>query len=128
MNKLSIYTILFQADGKNYLFNTQSLVKAEITDNLYDILSRSDFEKLDNNTLSILVKKHVIVDEKAQYDFYNEMATKTNIANFDSSTITLYLMPTIGCNFMCPYCFEGEKKQKSLWRKGFFKIVFMAKK
>ena len=114
MNKLSIYTFLFQADGKNYLFNTQSLVKAEITDNLYDILIRSDFEKLDNNTLSILVKKHVIVDEKAQYDFYNEMATKTNILNFDSSAITLYLMPTIGCNFVCPYCFEGEKKQKSM--------------
>lgn len=114
MKKISIYTLLFQTEGENYIFNTQSLAKVRISNELYNFIINSDFDKIDRKTLSVLEQKKIIVDENDKYSFFNEMAMKTNIANFDSSTITLYIMPTIGCNFACPYCFEGEKKKKSM--------------
>jgi|WetSurMetagenome_2_1015567.scaffolds.fasta_scaffold58134_1 uncharacterized protein len=114
MKELSIYTLLFQNEGNYYLLNTETLVKAQISESLFQNLSNKDFSDINVDTLDILLKKHIIVEEKDKYNFFNKMEIETNTVNYDMSTITLYIMPTIGCNFCCPYCFEGPKPEKSM--------------
>lgn len=114
MRDLSIYTFLFQEKGNYYLFNTETLAKAKITLPLYENLSKGNFENIDAETVNVLEQKHIIVNEEDKYNFYNQMEIDTNIINYDTSTLTLFLIPTIGCNLQCPYCFEGNKPNLSM--------------
>lgn len=108
MKKMSLYSCLFDNADAYYLFNTETLMKAKISYALYQALKDGNFESIDSNLLKILEKKKFIIDEERQYDFFNKMEIETNRLNYDSSNMTLFLMPTIGCNFSCPYCFEGK--------------------
>ena len=114
MKKMSLYSCLFDNAESYYLFNTETLMKAKISYTLYQTLKDGNFEGIDSNLLKILEEKKFIVEEERQYDFFNKMEIETNRLNYDSNNMTLFLMPTIGCNFCCPYCFEGKKENVSM--------------
>jgi len=104
-----MYTHLFSRRNKYYLFNTETLVKASITYDLYSKLKKNDFSMIDIEVLKALEKKHIIIESVDKYNFYNSMEVKYNMLNFDTEDMTLFIMPTTNCNFACPYCFEGNK-------------------
>lgn len=114
MKKLSIYSFLFTNENSYYLFNTETLVKAKISQSLYHALSEGKLSNIDNDLLKILEEKKVIVKEEHQYDFFNKMEIETNRINYDMTNMTLFLIPTMGCNFCCPYCFEGVKDEVTM--------------
>ncbi len=89
-------------------------MKAKISHVLYQNLKDCNFENIDSKLLKILEEKKFLVEEERQYDFFNKMEIETNRLNYDTNNMTLFLMPTIGCNFCCPYCFEGKKKNVSM--------------
>lgn len=98
-------------------------MKAKISYTLYQALKDGNFEGIDSNLLKILEKNKFIIEEERQYDFFNKMEIETNRLNYDSNNMTLFLMPTIGCNFCCPYCFEGKKENVSMDRKTIQNII-----
>lgn len=114
MKKLSIHSFLFTNENSYYLFNTETLVKAKISQSLYHALSEGKLSNIDNDLLKILEEKKVIVEEEHQYDFFNKMEIETNRINYDMTNMTLFLIPTMGCNFCCPYCFEGVKDEVTM--------------
>lgn len=123
MKKMSLYSCLFNNADSYYLFNTETLIKAKISHALYKDLKNCNFEGIDSKLLKILEEKKFIVEEEKQYDFFNKMEIETNRLNYDTNNMTLFLMPTIGCNFCCPYCFEGKKENVSMDKKTIHNII-----
>lgn len=114
MKVLSIYSILFSNEGAYYLFNTETLLKAKISRTLYCNLTENRLYDIDASLQKVLEAKKVIVEKEHQYDFFDQMEIEANRINYDMTSMTLFLIPTMGCNFCCPYCFEGTKKGASM--------------
>lgn len=109
---LSIYTYLFSRDGNHYLYNSESGFYSKISPRLYEELYDERLESLDQSTLQILQKHKIIVDNKDKYNYYYLAKLKFLQQCFNPQTLSLVVAPTSGCNFACPYCFEGVKETK----------------
>lgn len=105
----SIYTYLFERAGKFYLYNSETNLFACINSDLYEALYNSEYEKIPPDILNSLIGSKIIKDESQRYDYYHA----SRIHHFTSintpESMSLVIAPTVGCNFACPYCFEGEK-------------------
>lgn len=112
MLKTSIYNHLFKRGSHCYLFNSKNSFFAEIPAELFDILKSNDFNGLDNDDITDLTAKEIIVNSDSQYDFYNEEKLRHISSLCDRDTLTLVLVPSTACNFACPYCFEEKKHPK----------------
>ena len=112
MFKKSIYSYLFINSGQFYLYNSQTNLFMQIGEDLYRLLYDENFEKIESSVLERLIKSKFILEEKEQYNYYYNQKTKFLANNYNSKHLYLVIAPTTGCNFSCPYCFEGEKKGK----------------
>lgn len=108
--KLSLYTLLFERKGKHYLYNSETEFLSVLQKDDYEKLYDGAFNELDREFFSFLIKKRIIVDDDNLYNYYESSKLRflSNIGVTDS--LDLIIAPTTGCNFACPYCFEGEKK------------------
>ena len=76
---------------------------------LYEKKKEIEFLKLeeDKDIISNLINANFLIDKDTdensiiKYHYYNKM--------FSSSKVRLTILPTISCNFDCPYCFESKK-------------------
>lgn len=107
---LSIYTYLFTREGNYYLYNSQTGFLSSIPESFYEILFNRDFEKIDEEILYVLKEKKIIVEEEHKYDYYYSSRLKYLSSIGIQDSLGLVIVPTTGCNFACPYCFEGEKE------------------
>lgn len=112
--KLSQYTYLFEKAGKYYLYNSQSGLLASLEKTVYESLYNKDFESLDKFFLDTLVKKGVVVEDDQVYNYYYKKRQEYFAAVGNNESLNLVIAPTSGCNFACPYCFEGEKANKRM--------------
>lgn len=112
--KLSIYTYLFEKSGQYYLYNSQTGFLSTIEKKLYEQLFDHNFEALGDEIINVLKTKEIIVEDGHLYDYYYKKRQNyfTSIGNQES--LGLVIAPTTGCNFECPYCFEGEKTNKCM--------------
>ena len=110
--RLSLYTILFERDNKFYLYNSETELLSKISEEIYEKLFDGAFDELDAEFIDELKDRRIIVDDEHLYDYYD--TCKLNfLSNIGvTNSLNLVIAPTTGCNFACPYCFEGEKKVK----------------
>ena len=75
-------------------------------------MDNEDIERLPADVAKELLNKKIIVNEEQLYEYYHKCRLNylSSIGNQDS--LDLVIAPTTGCNFACPYCFEGEKEDK----------------
>lgn len=108
--KLSLYSYLFERDNLCYLYNSQTGLLTTISQPVYEKLYNNDFDSLSEEILKILHEKKVIVADDKVYDYYYSCRNifLSSIGNRENLSLTI--APTKGCNFACPYCFEGEKE------------------
>ncbi|MCX6088889.1 MAG: radical SAM protein [Candidatus Atribacteria bacterium] len=113
----SKYNLIFQSEKYGHLlYNALSNSFAEIDEvTLQELKSiREDPEHYDfrkNPGLFIqLWQTKVIVCDREEEDLLNIMALRQLFSQFDTSVLGLTIIPTTGCNFTCPYCYERFKR------------------
>ena len=120
---LSKYVHLFQADGAFYLYNSQNSFFSEISQNLFSLLSDRNFSELSHETYDFLKRKLVLVDSSQRDDYYLNMKFRYYAGSFSTDELSLVLVPTTGCNFACPYCFEKDKRHSVMSDETIDKII-----
>lgn len=102
--KLSNYNILSENKSGKYVYNTFSGCLIQLEDNYYNILRDKTLESLSEQELDILFQNGVVVN-----DVSDELATLTHLfrkTRYGSGQLSLTIVPALGCNFACPYCYE----------------------
>lgn len=106
----SLYTILFEKNNRCFIYNSLSEFFAEIPKDLYVKLFNRTYSSLPHSVVEKLKLKGILIEENEKYQYYYESLLKFRTMTYNSSVLGLVIVPTTGCNFDCPYCFEGEKK------------------
>lgn len=116
MYKESIYNCYVKKINGYFVFNsfTKSLIEIDDRDFIKKVLNdkKSDY-------FEVLYNQGFIVDSDiSEKNVLNYIYTKKY---FDRESQALIIMPTLDCNFSCPYCFE--KGIKLTEQKKYFEIV-----
>lgn len=112
--KLSKYNHQIELDGNLFLYNALSGGFCKINEDIKTILNDncllSNFHKLENLPLNIIeeFKKGGFLINK-NIDEFKLIKSIHNISRFgNKNSLGLTLLPTMGCNFRCTYCFEKD--------------------
>ncbi|MDE6791796.1 MAG: SPASM domain-containing protein [Muribaculaceae bacterium] len=116
--RLSTYSIPLEWDKNKYIFSSRSKVLVKIPTLLWNGLIEGkgfSMETLSSNKMiEKLYKTHILATEKEDELFYDKMKIDYLRSSFQTSHLSLTILPTQSCNLRCPYCFEGEKKSVSM--------------
>lgn len=106
--KKSFYTITEQHAGKTFLLNTKTRAVAELVPHEEDEVLSFLSNPLDIGFkyFSVLKDNGFIVDSSS--DETAELEYAYNVQFFNSKNYYISILPTLKCNFNCPYCFENE--------------------
>lgn len=112
--KRSLYTYLFRNRDSFYLYNSQTGFFSEINETLFEALFNEDIKSFDPKFIKHLKDKKIIVEDGHLYDYYHLSRLNHLYSMGNNDILGLTIAPTTGCNFACPYCFEGNKKDKRM--------------
>ena len=104
--KISKYNIIKHYDDEILVYNSYTkasifLDKNSDTKMFEDI---TEFEKLDEEQKKLLAKNGFVVNDDR--DELSEIKYMYEQKYFDNGFLNIILVPTLSCNFNCPYCFE----------------------
>lgn len=104
MMKESRYNISYSLDNKHIIYNSLSKSSIAVPD---DFSINSVLKSNDDNALAMLKKAGIVVDES-----FDELSALQYIFNKNyfggHHFLNIVLVPSLACNFSCPYCFEHE--------------------
>jgi len=117
--KLSRYNHYLNPTAQNgpMVYNAVSNGLAKLDPEVYELLSRGEqgLEAMEGDPsraqlLASLRKGHVIVEK--DLDEIEFMRLKLNLSRFGNLGLSLTIVPTLGCNLACTYCYEGLRGAK----------------
>lgn len=113
--KFSKYNHKIALEGDLFLYNALSGGFCKVDADIKDILEKCD---LTSNILEIRDLPQDIIDElikggfllEKDIDEFKLIKSIHNVSRFsNNNSLNLTLLPTLGCNFRCTYCFEKEQ-------------------
>src|SRR3974377_651180 len=117
--KVSRYNHYLTSTAQNgpMVYNAVSNGLAKLDPEVYELLKRGEqgLEEMEGDParaqlLASLRKGHVIVEKDTdEIDF---MRLKLNLSRFGNLGLSLTIVPTLGCNLACTYCYEGLRGAK----------------
>lgn len=117
----SIYNTLFYSERFGcFIYNALSNTFLEVDRYHYNFLEQTQKNPqlvnsdIDDQFLSLLQEKKVIVKEGEEQHCLIERQYKRNTICFDNVHLVLSICPTLGCNFRCPYCFEHMQQDMTM--------------
>lgn len=117
----SRYNILYYSNGSYKLFNARTNFCAILSRDLYkalSVLKGNDFKlealNIPHETLQNLIEGKVIVNSHEDDDYYNLKKYLRYERAFSRTSLGLIIVPTLACNFKCPYCYEINSASKSM--------------
>lgn len=114
--KQSRYNIWKKEENGFYIINTLSRGIIWVNSGEREIVNRilqgEQFREYDNYK-NILIENGFLIDDNI--DELKNLELQYNKAFFSSDILNITLIPTLKCNFSCPYCFEYQEK-KLKWR------------
>lgn len=107
--KKSIYNNIRRVGIKRFeIYNSFSKARIIVDDeDFLDNLLSSKKDSENNEILTSLIENGFIVNQAT--DEINQLKYIYNKRFFSSNELGLILLPTMKCNFSCPYCFEKEQ-------------------
>ena len=103
MLKCSIYNNLLHCpEGGFEIYNSMTKARIAIDDKNY--LEKVITNGSDDVTMRILIDNGFLVDESL--DEVSALKYAYNKKFFNASALGIIMLPTMACNFDCPYCFE----------------------
>ena len=110
MYKISKYNIVKKLDDKIIVYN--SYTKASLfLEKDSDVNAFEDidaFNKLDGDTKKVLIDNGFVIDKNR--DEFAEIKYMFEKKYYDKTFLNVVLVPSLACNFSCPYCFEKDLK------------------
>lgn len=110
MYKISRYNIIKKSEDKIIVYN--SYTKASLflgkDSNIDAFKSIDKFNELDKKTKKILIDNGFVIDENR--DEFSEIKYMYEKKYYDKTFLNIVLVPSLSCNFSCPYCFEKDLK------------------
>jgi uncharacterized protein len=79
---------------------------------LIDKIKEGDFSCLSEETLSILQKNMILIEDDS--DIYRTIKLERSVSRLDTSYLSLTIAPTTACNFKCIYCYESGIAPQSI--------------
>lgn len=103
--KYSKYNIITKNDDLNYvLYNSVTKASIEITEDYKQKIENNIVDGFNEQELSILTKNGFIIEDDR--DETKELQYMFNMTYFRQDQLNVAIVPTLKCNFNCPYCFE----------------------
>jgi uncharacterized protein len=108
--KFSCYNILFDVEGKHYVYNTLSTALAQLDDKTFNAAKEDDAALVDNQFCEEMLNQHFLVD--CQADELCEYLYFYNHIRFGKSAkvLSINFVASYDCNLACPYCLQGHRK------------------
>ena len=126
--KASFYNLLFEHNGKRYVYNTLTTALASIDEKTSTILQKSNVAHIPAEVKNSLHTQGFIVeddlDEVAAYECYYNEAQYSGFRD----ELRIVFVPTYNCNLRCVYCFEDCNIHTSIKGDDIQQIVAFAKK
>lgn len=114
-SKFNIKAAGVPGPGKTAVFNTLTRGLVILDNEVLERLENGWNSGLNPTKLESLHDLGVLVAEGMDEDLFFDVYY--NQVRFDNSALKIVLLPTLNCNFACPYCYEGDltygKKQMS---------------
>ena len=106
--KVSKYNIVKEYEDKTLVYNSFSKASLilEKDSNTKAFENIDEYDKLDNETKKILYENGFVIDDEV--DEFEELKYIYEKKFFDSNILNIILVPSLKCNFKCPYCFEKD--------------------
>ncbi len=117
--KFSIYNELFYVNEKCYLYNILSTALIEIDSEIENSIKNENVLLIPQQYEAAMKKMHFIVDDECKENqeymyFYNSVRFGKAL-----NTLQVVLIPSYGCNLVCPYCMQGlNKNNKTITEQG----------
>lgn len=115
MFRLSNYTFPIEFNGEHYIFSSRNGVLLRISDKLWTLLKNRHYLDEDlimhNPVLQTLKEKQILCTEKDDSTYLNKLHVEHLSHSFQTSHLSLTILPTERCNLACSYCFEVDKQQ-----------------
>ncbi len=105
--KTSQYNILIPYKGNIIVYNTlwNSFILVDSKNKLLDYISgKENVNDISSNVPSIIMQKNIVVEDST--DEKNQIRTLLTNNVYDEKEMEIIIMPTLGCNFRCWYCYE----------------------
>ena len=106
--RISNYNIIKKYPDKVLVYNSFSKASIILKDdsNIDMFENIESFNKLSHEEKKILIDNGFVVDDNR--DEFNEIKYIYEQKFFDTSILNIVLVPTLLCNFKCPYCCEKD--------------------
>lgn len=110
--KFSKYNIINKENDNEYLvYNSVSKASMIIDENFKNkYFDKECLNGLSRAELEILKQNNFIIDDNR--DEFSELEYMFNQNYFNKDPLNIVLVPTLACNFSCPYCFEKVACEK----------------
>src|ERR1051326_4270368 len=106
-------------DGRRVVYNslTQALAVWQVEDvKAYEKIIAGDTEGVPRKIFQDLLRGGYIVNENIdEVKVLEDMYTRHR---FDTQNVVLTIAPTMACNFVCDYCFQGQDKPHETMSQG----------
>lgn len=110
--KISKYNKFLEFDNKSYVYNSYAGSLAEIDQNFYSMLNNVKNDENFSSTEQIfqdMKKGGIIVDN--DFDEISELEKKYWESRKQEDVMGFTILPTLNCNYNCPYCYEKKSKK-----------------
>jgi uncharacterized protein len=109
--KPSIYNLVYEIDGRHYLFNTFTQSLAQVATDITDLLDEKKLSLIDSASMSLLTENGFVIAEDL-----DELSEFLNGYDEKKKEKSLYakLLLSGGCNFGCTYCYQATSPSPEL--------------